>query len=177
MRALIVLLGVLTVGFPATAPQAEGDDADRRPGVVAPEPTDAHPPGALLAPRSLEQAPGETEARSAPPAGFRLDLSSLPSLPPNEFTLFYDPFDSREAQLGLLGDYPCGARAGTSPPTAIAMPTVIRWDVGENAGFDVTLFSLDREEWSELDTWEKIGWVTARASAIVGAAALLESLF
>lgn len=179
MRAAIVLAVVLSAVLPAAAQQVEVGAGPPGSAALDPETTDLRQLGTFINPPILEPAPEDAQERAAAaaPGGFRLDLSSIPTLPPGEYTLFSDPLFSREAQLGYFGDYPSGARAGAFPPTVIALPTAFRWDVGPDGGIDMTLFSLKPAEWSDLDTWEKIGWVTARASAIAGAAIILDSLF
>ena len=132
---------------------------------------------AVGAAAALALEPAETTGEAPAKPAFRLDLSSLPALQPNDYQLFIDPFYSATAQMGLYGDYPSGARVGPYPPAVLALPTAIRWDVGPNAGFDLAMFSLKPKEWKDLDTWEKIGWVTTRASALAGLAVMLGKLF
>jgi len=169
MRRVLSIAALLVA---ATAPVSAQDAA------VPPEPTPSAPalvPAVGAAPLLL--APAETSAEGPAKPTFRLDLSSLPALQPNDYQLFIDPLYSTTAQMGLYGDYPSGARVGPYPPAVLALPTAIRWDVGPNAGFDLAMFSLKPKEWKDLDTWEKIGWVTTRASALAGLAVILGKLF
>ncbi len=142
-------------------------------------PQPAQTPTAEALARVLDSPALSTEPAAEAPAkpSFHLDLSSLPALAPNDYQLFLDPLYSTTAQLGLYGDYPSGARAGVIPPYVIALPTAIRWDVGPNATFDLAMFSLKPKEWKDLNTWEKVGWVTTRASALAGLAVMLGKLF
>ena len=165
MRHALLLAALLATALGAASAQ----DTTRQP---------AQTPTAEALARVLDSTEPAADTAEAPAKpGFHLDLSSLPALAPNDYQLFLDPMYSTTAQLGLYGDYPGSARIGSYPPTVLALPTAIRWDIGPDAGFNVALFSLRPKKWDDLNTWEKIGWVTTRASALAGLAVMLGKLF
>ncbi len=168
MRHVMMLVALLAGALGAASAQDAG---------VPPAPT---PSARALIPAvdatlfAIEPAEVWDDAPTKP--GFHLDLSSLPALAPNDYQLFPDPMVSTTAQLGLYGDFPGSARIGSYPPTVLALPTAIRWNTGPSATFDLALFSLKPKDWKDLNTWEKIGWVTTRASALAGLAVMLGKL-
>ncbi len=189
MRAATALVVALAASWPVAGQQVgvEVGTSQQDPTARPSSDLGLRELGTFVNPPILEPSEPAAQETATPRRELRLDLSSLPALAPGEWKLFPDqylsanaalePVWTREGKLGLWGDYPSGARPGSAPPAVIALATAIRWDFGEDGGLDMSLFSLKPKQWDDLDTWEKIGWVTSRASAIAGAAILLDSLF
>ena len=144
--------------------------------VTAALPVSGQDSGQPAPPDAAETAGSADYGAPAPESGFDLDLESLELDNQGSFRLFGEP---RLPGTALGGPY-YGPGIRVEPGDDLAPPpqltAALVWDQAEIGKARLRLFNLKPKTWDDLDTWEKIGYVTAQASAVAGVIYLLDEL-
>ncbi|MCP4900428.1 MAG: hypothetical protein GY906_25980, partial [bacterium] len=73
----------------------------------------------------------------------------------------------------IRGHYEPGAWLGSASPH---LTSVVTFGVGENGETEFHVMRFSNPDWKEMDGWEKVGYVTAKASAVAGMLIILAEI-